>query len=176
MQDNSFDMSSSSGQNHLRRRMLISVVGLALVTVVPLTACSDRVERVVDDASVSGWAQGVQSRLAGQPGELGSGSGVDDESSRLSLGTAGSGERTRIRVSVTCQGHGTTSMAVWSGRIAADGAVTGRRLAMRTIHCGHDEDLYVATSGSWITIGPTAGDSSVGWYAAAYTDLGAKRR
>jgi hypothetical protein len=175
VRDHSFDMSPSSGLDHLRRRRTrISVVGLTLVIVVPLTACSDRVDPVVDDASVSDWAQGVQGRWAGQPGELGSGSGVNDGSSRLSLGTTASGERKRIRVSVACQGHGTTPMAVWSGRIAADGGVTGRQLATHSIRCGHDEDLYVATSSSWITIGPTAGDSTVGWYAAAYTAVAAK--
>ncbi|MDF2994355.1 MAG: hypothetical protein K0S37_4869 [Microbacterium sp.] len=36
---------------------------------------------------------------------------------------------------------------------------------------GHDEDLYVVTSSAAITIGPTAGDGTVGWYAAAYGDL-----
>jgi hypothetical protein len=176
VQDNSFDMSPSSGQAHLRRATRISVIGLTLVTVVSLTACSDQVEPIVDDASVSGWAQGVHGRWAGQPGELGSGIGVNNGSSRLSVGTTANGERKRIRVSVACQGHGTTPMAVWSGRIAADGGVTGRQLATRSIQCGHDEDLYVATSSSWITIGPTAGDSSVGWYAAAYTELAAKGR
>lgn len=64
-------------------------------------------------------------------------------------------------------------MAVWNGRIA-DGKATGKRLVQRTVHCGHDEDLYVETSSGWITIGATSGDSSVVWYAAAYSGGAAK--
>ena len=145
-------------------------LALALVAVVAMTGCSEQPQprTVADGDASSHWMEKVQDRWAGQPGELGSGAGTSDGSSRLSLGASDDGERTRIRVSVTCQGHGTVPMAVWNGRIA-DGKATGKRLVTRVVRCGHDEDLYVVTSSGWITIGPTAGDSSVGWYAAAYS-------
>lgn len=88
--------------------------------------------------------------------------------------TDGAGDRARIRVSITCQGDETVQMAVWAGRIGANGSETGKRLTSRSVHCGHDEDLYVVTSSAAITIGPTAGDGTVGWYAAAYSDLAAR--
>lgn len=119
--------------------------------------------------------ENVQDRWAEQPGELGAGAGTNDASSRLSLGIADGGERAHVRVSVACQGHGTIRMAVWGGRIA-DGADTGREPAARSVQCGHDEDLYVETSADSITIGPTSGDSTVSWYAAAYADRAAAAR
>lgn len=170
MHDTVIDMNASSVHDHLRRGRWSSVIGLMLVVVVSLTACSGR-STPVDDASA--WMETVQDRWAEQPGELGAGAGTNDASSRLSLGVADGGERAHVRVSVACQGHGTIRMAIWGGRIA-DGADTGRELAARSVQCGHDEDLYVVTSADSITIGPTSGDSSVSWYAAAYADLAAQ--
>lgn len=163
-------MNTSSVHDHFRRGRWSIVIGLTLVIVVSLTACSGR-STPVDDASA--WMEKVQDRWAEQPGELGAGAGTNDASSRLSLGVADGGERAHVRVSVACQGHGTIRMAVWGGRIA-DGADTGRELAARSVQCGHDEDLYVVTSADSITIGPTAGDSTVSWYAAAYADRAAQ--
>ena len=158
-----------------RRRGTLAI-GVAVVALVSLTACSDHPTPEENDKAHSRWMQGVQERWAGQPGELGSGAGNDHPTDRLSLGNDGdeAGDRARIRVSVTCQGDGTVQMAVWAGRAATDGTTTGKRLASRSVHCGHDEDLYVVTSSGWITIGPTAGDGTVGWYAAAYSDLVAR--
>jgi len=160
----------------LRRSTL--VIGVAVVALVSLTACSDHPTPEENDKAHSRWMQGVQERWAGQPGELGSGAGYDHPTDRLSLGNDGdeAGDRARIRVSVTCQGDGTVQMAVWAGRIGANGSETGKRLASRSVHCRHDEDLYVVTSSAAITIGPTAGDGTVGWYAAAYGDLAARTR
>ena len=150
-------------------RRLIGLVGLTLVTAMSLAACSSHVNAVGDEKTSSAWMESVQDRWAEQPGELGSGAGTNDSSSRLSLGVADGGTPAHVRVSFACQGHGTVSMAVWSKRLVS-GAENGKRLASRSIQCGHDEDLYVATSSAWITIGPTSGDSSVSWYAAAYAD------
>ncbi|WP_156364591.1 hypothetical protein [Curtobacterium sp. Leaf261] len=61
-------------------------------------------------------------------------------------------------------------MAVWAGGVST-GHETGRQLVARTVQCGHDEDLYVTTSSDSITIGPTSGDSSVVWFAAAYSKV-----
>lgn len=158
----------------LRRSTL--VIGVAVVALVSLMACSDHPTPEENDKAHSGWMQRVQARWAGQPGGLGSGAGTNDSSSRLSLGTDGAGDRARIRVSITCQGDETVQMAVWAGRIGANGSETGKRLTSRSVHCGHDEDLYVVTSSAAITIGPTAGDGTVGWYAAAYSDLAARAR
>lgn len=167
------DMIASSVHDHLRRRRWSSIIGLTLVVVVSLTACSGHATPVDDVEVASAWMENVQDRWADQPGELGAGAGTNDASSRLSLGVADGGERAHVRVSLACQGHGTVRMAVWGGRIA-DGADTGRELAARSVRCGHDEDLYVVTSADSITIGPTAGDSAVSWYAAAYADLAAQ--
>jgi hypothetical protein len=156
-----------------RCRSWVAFIGLALVPVVSITGCSHQLKPIDYDKVSSGWMRAVQDRWSVQPGELGSGGGSNDASSRLSLGGADRGERAHIRVSVACQGHGTIPMAVWSGRFV-NGSETGRKLAARSVQCGHDEDLYVVTSSSWITIGPTSGDSSVTWYAAAYSDLVAK--
>jgi hypothetical protein len=153
-----------------RRRGTLAV-GVAVAALVSLTACSDHPTPEENDKAYSLWMQGVQERWAGQPGELGSGGGNDHPTDRLSFGDDGAGDRARIRVSVTCQGGGTVQMAVWAGRIGANGSETGKRLTSRSVHCGHDEDLYVVTSSAAITIGPTAGDGTVGWYAAAYGDL-----
>ncbi|WP_131845815.1 MULTISPECIES: hypothetical protein [unclassified Curtobacterium] len=166
-------MIASSVHDHLRRRRWSSIIGLTLVVVVSLTACSGHATPVDDVEVASAWMENVQDRWADQPGELGAGAGTNDASSRLSLGVADGGERAHVRVSLACQGHGTVRMAVWGGRIA-DGADTGRELAARSVRCGHDEDLYVVTSADSITIGPTAGDSAVSWYAAAYADLAAQ--
>ncbi|UWD82127.1 hypothetical protein NY057_15130 [Curtobacterium flaccumfaciens] len=146
------------------------------MALVSLTACSDHATPEENDNAYYRWMQRVQDRWAGQLGELGSGAGTNDSSSRLSFGDDGAGDRARIRVSVTCQGDGTVHMAMWAGRAATDGTTTGKRLASRSVHCGHDEDLYVVTSSAAITIGPTAGDGTVGWYAAAYGDLAARTR
>lgn len=158
------------------RRLGILAIGVAVVALVSLTACSDHPTPEENDKAYSRWMQAVRERWAGQPGELGSGAGTDDSSSRLSLGNDGdgAGHRARIRVSVACQGERTVQMAVWTGRAATDGTTPGKRLASRSVRCGHDEDLYVVTSSRWITIGPTAGDGTVGWYAAAYSDLAAR--
>lgn len=157
-----------------RHPLTIGVAVVAVVALVSLAACSDHPTPEENDKAHSRWMQAVQERWAGQPGELGSGAGTNDSSSRLSFGDDGAGDRARIRVSVTCQGGGTVQMAVWAGRIGANGSETGKRLTSRSVHCGHDEDLYVVTSSGWITIGPTAGDGTVGWYAAAYSDLAAR--
>jgi hypothetical protein len=162
-------MTTPPARNPRRRPALhTTATCLALLSLVSLTACSHGTTNTDLDRSYSTWMQDVQDRWAGQPGALGSGSGVNDSSSRLSVGAASNGQATRIRVSVACQGDGVIAMAVWNGRIA-DGTVTGRRLTAGSIQCGHDEDLYVTTSSSAITIGPTAGDSRVGWYAATYS-------
>ncbi|MBO9041391.1 hypothetical protein [Curtobacterium flaccumfaciens] len=152
------------------------IIGVAVVALVSLTACSDHPTPEENDKASFRWMQRVQDRWAGQPGELGSGAGTNDSSSRLSLGDDGAGDRARIRVSVTCQGDETVQMAVWAGRFASNDGEAGRRLTSRSVHCGHDEDLYVVTSSAAITIGPTAGDGTVGWYAAAYSDLAARTR
>ncbi|MFS2028652.1 MULTISPECIES: hypothetical protein [unclassified Curtobacterium] len=148
------------------------VVGLALIAATAVSGCSHRAEPVGLDDAFPDWAKGVQDRWAGQPGELGSGTGSNDSSSRLSLGTGEDGAPARVRVSITCQGDGTVHMAVWAGRIV-DGAESGKRLASGEIRCGHDEDLYLRTRSEYVTIGPTSGDSTVGWYAATYSDLAA---
>ncbi|TCU48435.1 hypothetical protein EDF33_102326 [Curtobacterium sp. PhB146] len=173
MHDTVIDMIASSVHDHLRRGRWSSIIGLTLVIVVSLTAWSGRATPVDDVEVASAWMENVQDRWADQPGELGAGAGTNDASSRLSLGVADGGERAHVRVSVACQGHGTVRIAVWGGRIA-DGADTGRELAARSVQCGHDEDLYVVTSADSITIGPTSGDSTVSWYAAAYADLAAQ--
>ncbi|WP_416393025.1 MULTISPECIES: hypothetical protein [unclassified Curtobacterium] len=46
-------------------------------------------------------------------------------------------------------------------------------VASGEIRCGHDEDLYLRTRSEYVTIGPTSGDSTVGWYAATHSDLAA---
>ncbi|MDF2492170.1 MAG: hypothetical protein K0Q58_748 [Microbacterium sp.] len=132
---------SPHARRGLRRSTL--VIGVAVVALVSFTACSDHPTPEENDKAHADWMQRVQDRWAGQPGELGSGAGTNDSSSRLSLGDDRAGDRARIRVSVTCQGGGT---------------------------------LYVVTSSAAITIGPTAGDGTVGWYAAAYSDLAARTR
>lgn len=160
---------------HPRRRGTLAI-GVALVALVSLTACSDSPTPEAHDKAYSRWMHAVQKRWSGQPGELGSGAGMNDSSSRLSLGNDADGERARIRVSIACQGDGTLQMAVWAGRIGATGAEPGKRLTSRSVQCGHDEDLYVASSSAAITIGPTAGDGTVGWYAAAYSDIAERSR
>lgn len=166
MHDTLSNMITSPADPHGDHR-LVGLVGLALVTAMSLTACSSHVTAVGDEKTSSAWMESVQDRWAEQPGELGSGAGTNNPSSRLSLGVTDGGAPAHVRVSFACQGHGTVPMAVWSNRMVS-GAENGKRLASRSIRCGHDEDLYVVTSSAWITIGPTSGDSSVSWYAAAY--------
>lgn len=168
MHDTLSNMITSPADPHGHRR-LVGLVGLTLMTAMSLAACSSHVKAVDDEKSSSAWMESVQDRWAEQPGELGSGAGTNDSSSRLSLGVADGGTPAHVRVSFACQGHGKVPVAVWSNRMVS-GAESGKRLASRSIQCGHDEDLYVVTSRAWITIGATSGDSSVTWYAAAYAD------
>lgn len=165
--------SSSSpdpGHGRIRVRRGSCVIGLVLIAAVSLTACSKGSMSDEDLERSDHWTKQVQDRWAGQPGLMASGSGVNDTTSRLSIGGGDGQQRKRIRVSIACEGHGTVDMAVWAGRFS-DGRETGRQLAARSVQCGHDEDLYVATASEWITIGATSGDSSVGWFAAAYTNF-----
>jgi hypothetical protein len=76
----------------------------------------------------------------------------------------GSGSCTRQHDGSTRLGH----------RVDAAAGSAPDMSAARSVQCGHDEDLYVVTSADSITIGPTSGDSTVSWYAAAYADRAAQ--
>ncbi|MBT1680852.1 hypothetical protein [Curtobacterium aurantiacum] len=152
-----------------RRRSVAGVTAVVLVALV-LAACSGAHPRMSDDEVLSdSWTEQVRHRWAGQPDELGSGVGLGRTTDRLSFGGREDGRPGRIRVSVTCRGGESLPLAVWNGRSGPGRAALGEPVASREIGCGHDEDLYVTTRASWITIGSTEDEPGVGWYAAIYS-------